>query len=95
MFIKLTEIIQVYIASRLWYWWMRINRYLKVALWKLVLIYQKSFCWQTNADRMRKLVLFETALSLLWSQIDKKNSKNYKGEHWQQTTTVNIMIFRE
>ena len=39
---------------------------------------------------MLKLVLFETALNLLWNQINE-NFKNYEGEHWQQTTTVNIM----
>ena len=43
---------------------------------------------------MLKLFLFEIALSLLWNQINK-DFKNYEGEHWQQTTTVNIMILRE
>ena len=64
---------------------------LKVALCKLGLMYSKSCCWQTNADRMFKLVLLETAKSLVWNQINS-NFKNYEGKHWQQTTTVNIMI---
>ena len=43
---------------------------LKVALCKLGLMYSKSCYQQTIADRMLKLVLVETALSLLWNQID-------------------------
>ena len=43
--------------------------FLKVAMCKLGLMYSKSCCWQTNADRMLKLILFETALNLLWNQI--------------------------
>ena len=65
-----------------------------LAFSKLGLMYSKSYCWKTSKDRMLKLFLFEIALSLLWNQINK-DFKNYEGEHWQQTTTVNIMILRE